>query len=107
MRSAHFCAYGVLVLLLYFYPPHRRRNRRNPTQPTTQGESYLLKPARVFDGEAMREGWGAVIRGNRIESAGPLAELKAPTEAKMVELCRVDALAGMIESAFACSFTSI
>src|ERR1022692_3936825 len=40
--------------------------------------SYLLKPSRVFDGESMHDGWAVVVVGDKIESAGPAAGLKAP-----------------------------
>jgi imidazolonepropionase-like amidohydrolase len=96
MKSALFGASGALALLLCFYPSASAT--QSTTQSTMKGESYLLKPARVFDGEAMREGWGAVIRGNRIEGAGPLAELKAPAEAKVVDLAGLTLLPGLIEA---------
>jgi hypothetical protein len=32
--------------------------------------AILLKPARVFDGEAMHEGWSVRVRGDRIEAVG-------------------------------------
>ena len=35
--------------------------------------SVVLKPARVFDGETLHEGWAVRVRGNRIEAAGPAA----------------------------------
>ena len=31
----------------------------------------ILKPARVFDGETMHEGWAVRVNGERIEAAGP------------------------------------
>lgn len=30
----------------------------------------ILRPARVFDGEVMREGWAVRVRGDRIETVG-------------------------------------
>src|ERR1051326_4998033 len=39
-------------------------------QAQPQSETVVLKPARVFDGEAMHEGWLVRVRGGRIESAG-------------------------------------
>src|ERR1017187_8806494 len=48
--------------------------------------SYLLKPSRVFDGESMHDGWAVVVVGDKIESAGPAAGLKAPEAAKGGEL---------------------
>ena len=40
--------------------------------------TYVIKPARVFDGDAVREGWAVVVRGQRIESAGPAAARRRP-----------------------------
>ena len=37
------------------------------------GPVTVLRPARVFDGEAMHEGWAVAVRGERIEAAGPAA----------------------------------
>src|SRR5204863_10065051 len=35
----------------------------------------VLRPPRVFDGEAMHEGWAVRIRGTRIDAAGPPASI--------------------------------
>jgi len=35
--------------------------------------AMLLKPARVFDGEAMHQGWAVRVAGDRIQAAGPAA----------------------------------
>jgi imidazolonepropionase-like amidohydrolase len=35
----------------------------------------VLKPARVFDGESMHDGWAVRVRGDRIEAVGPAAEI--------------------------------
>src|ERR1700678_791610 len=44
----------------------------------TPGDTiYLLRPDRVFDGEAMHEGWVVLVRGKRIESAGPASSIQA------------------------------
>ena len=56
----------------------------------------VLKPARVFDGEALHEGWAVRVRGERIEAAGPSAAI-ATTEAKVVELPDTTLMPGMIE----------
>ena len=47
--------------------------------PVTEGHPtsvYLLKPARVFDGEsaALHEGWVVLVRGDRIDAAGPAVD---------------------------------
>ena len=63
----------------------------------TPPANLVLKPARVFDGEAMHEGWVVVIRGDRIISAGPAAQLTAPAEATVIELPGATLLPGLIE----------
>jgi imidazolonepropionase-like amidohydrolase len=61
---------------------------------------YLLKPAHVFDGESaqLHDGWVVLIRGERIEAVGPAGEIKAPTEAKVIELPGLTLLPGLIEA---------
>ena len=38
----------------------------------------LLEPARVYDGMAMHDGWGVVVRGRTIEAVGPVPTLTVP-----------------------------
>src|SRR5690349_9954193 len=54
----------------------------------------VLRPARVFDGEAMHEGWSVRVRGNRIEAAGPSVDT---TGATVVELPGATLLPGLVE----------
>jgi imidazolonepropionase-like amidohydrolase len=62
-----------------------------------QGEALLLRPARVFDGvdPAPHEGWQVLVRGERIEAAGP--HLAAPAGARIVDLPGATLMPGMIE----------
>lgn len=60
--------------------------------------SYLLKPARVFDGVEMHEGWAVLVNGDRIEKAGPAGEIAAPAAAKVIELPNTTLLPGLIEA---------
>ncbi len=64
------------------------------------GNIYLLKPARVFDGESaqLHEGWAVLIRGERIEAAGPAGEINAPAGAKVIELPGTTLTPGLIEA---------
>src|SRR4051812_50079437 len=39
--------------------------------PRDSGTVSVLRPARVFDGQSMHEGWAVRVRGERIEAAGP------------------------------------
>jgi len=43
-------------------------------------QPLLLKPARVFDGvnPKTHEGWVVLVKGNRIQSAGPAGDVKPP-----------------------------
>lgn len=59
---------------------------------------YLLKPARVFDGQELREGWAVLIRGEKIEAAGSTSEIKAPAEAKTIDLPGATLMPGLIEA---------
>jgi imidazolonepropionase-like amidohydrolase len=56
----------------------------------------VLRPARVFDGESMHEGWAVRVRGDRIEAAGPAAEAAA-AGATVVDLPGATLMPGMIE----------
>ncbi len=58
----------------------------------------VLKPARVFDGVALYENWIVVVRGERLESAGPAAGLPAPAGAKVIDLPGATLLPGLIEA---------
>jgi imidazolonepropionase-like amidohydrolase len=56
----------------------------------------VIKPARVFDGESMHEGWVVRVTGGRIEAAGPAASVDA-AGAKIVELPGTTLLPGLVE----------
>lgn len=57
---------------------------------------FVLKPARVFDGETMHQGWVVRVRGERIDAVGAAADLAAPT-ATVIELPGATVLPGLIE----------
>ena len=61
-----------------------------------QTESIVLKPARVFDGEASHEGWLVRVRGGRIESAGPASSVDT-TGARVIDLPGTTLLPGLVE----------
>ncbi len=60
------------------------------------GAVTVIKPARVFDGEAIHEGWAVRVRGDRIEAAGPAAGIDS-SNAKLVELPGATLMPGMVE----------
>jgi len=61
---------------------------------------YLLKPARVFDGQSpqLHEGWVVLVRGEKIEAFGPATEIKVPPGAQTIELAGLTLLPGLIEA---------
>jgi imidazolonepropionase-like amidohydrolase len=64
------------------------------------GRPLVLKPARVFDGVALtpHPGWVVIVRGERIEAAGPAHELKAPENARVIDLPGMTLLPGLIDA---------
>jgi imidazolonepropionase-like amidohydrolase len=60
-------------------------------------DTYLLQPARVFDGvnPALHEGWSVLVDGDKIAAAGP--NLTAPAGAKVIDLPGTTLMPGMIE----------
>lgn len=57
----------------------------------------ILKPARVFDGTAMHEGWAVRVRGDRIDAVGPSASLDT-AGAAAIDLAGTTLLPGLIEA---------
>lgn len=55
----------------------------------------LLRPARVFDGNTLHEGWRVLVKGDRIVAAG--ADVAAPAGAREVDLANRTLLPGLIE----------
>jgi imidazolonepropionase-like amidohydrolase len=58
--------------------------------------AILLQPARVFDGDAIHEGWTVRIEGDRIRAVGPSASVSA-TGATVVDLPGTTLLPGLVE----------
>jgi imidazolonepropionase-like amidohydrolase len=67
--------------------------------PAPPPKSYLLRPARVFDGVTAKPhaGWVVLVTGDRITAAGPAAQVKAPEGAEVVDLAGTTLLPGLIE----------
>jgi imidazolonepropionase-like amidohydrolase len=60
------------------------------------GAVIVMKPARVFDGESLHEGWAVRVRGDRIEAAGPAGEIDS-SGARVVELPGATLMPGLVE----------
>jgi len=58
------------------------------------GPTTVLKPARVFDGESMHEGWSVRVNGDRIEAAGPNVDAAG---ANVVNLPGTTLMPGLVE----------
>lgn len=56
----------------------------------------LLKPDRVFDGETMHADWVVLVKGNRIEQAGPM-NFNLPAGTVVIDLKGMTLLPGLIE----------
>jgi imidazolonepropionase-like amidohydrolase len=59
-------------------------------------EATVLKPARVFDGEALHDAWAVRVRAGRIEAAGPAASV-ATAGADVIDLPGATLLPGLVE----------
>lgn len=92
-RRQRVLALCVASLSIVWAPSALRAQRSADTSRRT-----LLVPDAVWDGtaDAPQRGWGVVLRGNRIESAGPVTRLDA-SGADRVDLPGTTLLPGLIE----------
>ena len=83
----------LLLLCLALFIPARQTPRVN--SPET---AYILKPARVFDGESaqLHENWAVLVRGDKIVQVGPTSSLTAV--AKEIDLPGLTLMPGLIEA---------
>ena len=59
---------------------------------------YLIKPSRIFAGESPIEGMVVLARGEKIEAVGAIGKVKAPAQAKTIDLPNTTLLPGLIEA---------
>ena len=72
-----------------------------PQQTAPIETAYVLKPARIFDGEALlHENWVVLVRGRKIVAVGPLlSDGGAPAaNVKIIELPGLTLMPGLIEA---------
>lgn len=62
----------------------------------TDAGAVVLRPARVFDGAAMHEGWVVRVVGDRIDAAGPSGSIAAGN-ARVVDLAGLTLTPGLVE----------
>lgn len=89
-KSPRFCQVLCLLCLSCCFLSARAQN--------APAAVYLLRPQQVFDGESMHAGWVVLVRNDRIVGAGPAASIKAPPEAKTIDLPGATAMPGLIEA---------
>ncbi len=69
-----------------------------PARPTPAAEPVVLKPASVFDGMDIHEGWVVVVHGNTIDAAGPAGQVSIPRGATTIDLPGMTVLPGLIDA---------
>lgn len=60
-------------------------------------EKYILKPDKVFDGEAMHTGWAVIVEGNKISWVGPATDSKVTGKGITLTFTGCTLVPGMIE----------
>ena len=58
---------------------------------------YYITADRVFDGEAIHEGWAVIISGNKISAIGPKERVKEPSGAIKINYPNSTLTPGLIE----------
>ena len=66
-----------------------------PPQPGV-APAIVIRPARVFDGETMHEGWAVRVQDDRIQAAGPSGAIAA-AGATVIDLPGTTLLPGLVE----------
>lgn len=98
MRRAIF----PLILLMFAFLSREMTLSAQTQSPAPKPTDtlYLLKPAHTFDGESaqLHDNWVVLVRGNKIEAVGPANEVKAPADAKVIELPGLTLMPGLIEA---------
>src|SRR5258708_9480283 len=87
----------ILLAACFFFP----NMTTTEAQQTKAAEAvYLLRPASIFDGETaeLHKGWVVLVRGEKIMEVGPANEVKAPADAKTIDLPDLTLMPGLIEA---------
>jgi imidazolonepropionase-like amidohydrolase len=87
IRLPFFCALPLVFSAAIF---------AQPPSPREPGSTFVLRAARTFDGESLREGWSVRVKGERIESAGPSSGVDT-TGAKLIDLGNATLMPGLVE----------
>ena len=98
MRLAGLFLLLTIVAAALFQNPPSVQTQSAPAKPPDA--VYLLKPAHIFDGESLipHGDWVVLVRGEKIEAVGPASEVRAPADAKVIELPGMTLMPGLIEA---------
>src|SRR6058998_2476753 len=88
----------VTIVITSFFETAPSAQTQSPPKPPEN--VYLLKPAHIFDGESaqLHSGWAVLVRGEKIEAVGPASEIKAPADAKVIDLPGMTLMPGLIDA---------
>lgn len=97
MRPAIFFLLFLMFACSFIQMTPSAQTQTTPKPPDTV---YLLKPAHIFDGESaqLHDGWVVLVHGQKIEAVGPASEIKAPADAKVIDLPGLTLMPGLIEA---------
>ena len=90
-RTPRLVRQGLIALLMCAVALHSLGQ-------TPPAQVIILSPARVFDGDSGHDNWVIVVRGEKIEGAGPMGNVNIPAGARTVELPGMTLLPGLIEA---------
>lgn len=79
---------GLLCVSLALVPAAKARSQ----------DAYVIDSAHVFDGETLHPDWVVLVRGERIEAAGPKGEISIPEDAEPLDLGAATLVPGLIEA---------
>ena len=85
-----------LLVCLLALPLALSAQGARPAAPQRDAAVTILRPARVFDGEVMREGWAVRVRGDRIDAVGAASGIGADG-ASSIDMPGTTLMPGLIE----------
>jgi imidazolonepropionase-like amidohydrolase len=85
LTAAHLAIIGLGILVA------------SPSATAQPATSYLLAPARVFDGSTLQQGWVVLVEGESIVAAGPPEGVRASSAVRRIDLSGMTLLPGLIE----------
>jgi imidazolonepropionase-like amidohydrolase len=91
MRLRSLALAAALTTSVPLWAVAQQRTRPEPADTIT-----ILKPARVFDGDAVHEGWAVRVKGERIDAVGPDASVAA-AGANVIDLPGTTLTPGLVE----------